>query len=62
MPDIKETELGSSKQEAVALAYKNSRIVLVSCCAWKCVPSAISGGVHISEVPRCCLFLRMCSQ
>ena len=41
MPDIKETELESSKQEAVASAYKNSRIVLVSCCAWKCVPTAI---------------------
>ena len=35
-PDSKETELGSSNQEV---------------CAWKCPPTAISGGVDISEVP-----------
>ena len=28
-------------------------VVLVLCCARKCVPTAISGGVDISEVPGC---------
>ena len=52
-PDSKKTELGSSDQEAFLLASKNTRIVLVLCSAWKCVPTAISGGVNISEVPAC---------
>ena len=50
-PDSKETELGSSDQEASPSAGKNTRIALVPCCAWKCVPIAISGGVDISKVP-----------
>ena len=58
----KEAELGSSNQEAFASGYKNSRVVIVPCYAWKQVPTAISGGVHISEVPRCCLFLQISSQ
>ena len=37
-------------------------IVLLSCHAWKCVPTAISGGVDISEVPGCHLFRQMSSQ
>ena len=49
--DSKETELGSSDQEASPSAGKNTRIVLVPCHTWKCVPTAISGGVDISEVP-----------
>ena len=32
-------------------AGKNAGIVLVPCRAWKCVSTAISGGMHISEVP-----------
>ena len=52
----KETKLGSINQEASASVGKNSRVVLVPYHAWKCVPTAISGGVHISEVPRCHLF------
>ena len=52
-PDSKETELGSSDQEASPSAGKNTRMVLVPCCAWKCVPTAISGGVDISEIPGC---------
>ena len=52
-PDSKETELGSSDQEASPSAGKNTGIVLVPCCTWKCVPTAISGGVDISEVPGC---------
>ena len=60
--DSKETKLGSSKQEASPLANKNTVIVLVPCCTWKCVPTAISGGVDISEVPGCHLLRQMSSQ
>ena len=49
-PDIKETKLGSSNQEASPSAGKNTRIVLVP---WKCVPATISDGVDISEVTGC---------
>ena len=59
-PDSKETELGSSDQEASLLAGKNTGIVLVPRRAWKCVPKAISGCVDISEVPGC-YFLRQMS-
>ena len=37
-------------------------IVLVPCCAWKIVPTAISGGVDILEVPGCHLLRQMSSQ
>ena len=30
--------------------------------AWKCIPTAISGGVDISEVPGCHLLQQMSSQ
>ena len=52
-PDSKETKLQSSDQEASPSAGKNTGIVLVLCHAWKCVPTAISGGVDISKVPGC---------
>ena len=32
-------------------ADRNTGVVLVPCCAWKCVPTAILGGVNISEAP-----------
>ena len=51
LSDSKETELGSSNQEATPSTGKNTGVVLVSCHAWRCVPTAISGGVDISEVP-----------
>ena len=51
--DNKETQLGSSNQEASLSAGKNTGVVLVPCHAWKCVPTAISGGVDVSEVPGC---------
>ena len=35
-------------------------VVLVSCCTWKCGPTAFSGGVHISEVPGCCSIYLLC--
>ena len=56
LPDSKETELGSSNQEASPSAGKNTGIVLVPCRAWKCVPTAIS------EVPGCHLLWQMSSQ
>ena len=45
--DNKETKFGSSDQEASPPAGKNTEIILTPCCAWKCVPKAISGGVKI---------------
>ena len=42
-PDSKETKLGSSDQEPSPSAGKNTGVVLVlvPCCAWKYVPTAI---------------------
>ena len=60
-PDSKETELGSSNQEASLSASKNNWVALVSCCAWKFVHTAISSGVDISEVPGCHLLQQMSS-
>ena len=51
-PDSKETKLESSNQEASS-GGKNTEIVLVPCCAQKCVPAVISGGADISDVPGC---------
>ena len=53
LPDTKYTELGSSDQEASPSAGKITGIVLVPYCTWKSVPTAISDGVDISEVPEC---------
>ena len=53
LPDSKETKPGSSNQDASLSVDKNIGIVLVSCCSWKCIPTTISGGVNISEVPGC---------
>ena len=50
-PNSKETKLENSDQEASPAAGKNTGIVLVPYCAWKCVPTAISCGMDISEVP-----------
>ena len=63
-PDSKESELGNSDlREASSLsAVKNIGVVLVSCSAWKCVPTAISGGVDISEVLGCHLLRQVSSQ
>ena len=47
----KVTELRCSDQEASPSAGKNTRIVLVPCCAWMFVPTANFGGVDISKVP-----------
>ena len=53
LPDSKETELGSSNQEVSSAASKNARVVLVSCQAWKCVPTVFSGDADISMVSGC---------
>ena len=44
-PDSKEAKLGNSDQEASPSAVKNMGIVLVPCCAWNCIPTAISSDV-----------------
>ena len=62
LPNNEETQLGSSNQEASSSADKNTGIVLAPCCAWKCVPTVISGGVNISEFPGCHLLWQMSSQ
>ena len=61
-PDGKETELGSSNQQASPSASKNTGVILVACHTWKCVPIAISGHVDISEVPGCHLLRQTSSQ
>ena len=61
-PDSKDTELGSSNQEDSPSADKNTELVLVPCRVWKCVPTDISAGVGISEVPGCHLLRKMSFQ
>ena len=62
LPNNKESELGRSNQEASLSASKNTGIVLMPCCAWQCLPTAISGGVDISEISGCHLLRQMSSQ
>ena len=50
-PDSKKTKLGKRDQETSPSAGKNTGVYLVPCRAWKCVPTAISVDVDISEVP-----------
>ena len=61
-PDTKDTELGSSDQEVSPSSGKNTRIVLMPCRAWKCVPTAISGSVDMFEVSGCHLLRQISSQ
>ena len=61
-PDSKETELGSGDEEASPSEGKNTAVVSCYVFSWKCVPTAISGGVDISEVPGCHLLWQMSSQ
>ena len=56
--DNKETGIGSSNQEAFPSAGKNTGVVS----AWKCVLTAIFGGLDISEVPVCHLLREMSSK
>ena len=49
LPDSKETKLGIYDQEASPSAAKNTEIVLVPCCTWKCVPTAVSSAMVFME-------------
>ena len=60
--DSKETIPGSSNQEASLSAGKITKVVLAPCHAWKCVPTAISGSMNVSEVPGCHLLRQMSYQ
>ena len=62
LPDSKATKHGISDQEASPSADKNTGIVLVPCCTWKCVPTAIYRGVDISKVPGCHFLQQLSSQ
>ena len=46
-------EVATKNQEAFPLAGKNTMVVLVLCCAQKCVPTAICGGADISKFSWC---------
>ena len=61
-PDSKETKLESSDQEVSPSAGKYTKVVLVSCRACKCFPTAISNGEDISEIPGSHLFRQISSQ
>ena len=58
--DSKETKLGTRNQRASPSAGKNSGTK--PCCSWKPGPTAISGGVGVSEIPGCHLLQEMSSQ
>ena len=62
LPDSKETKCGSSDQEASPSESKNAKVVLLPCCGWKFVPTAISSSVDISNVPGCHLLRQMSSE
>ena len=53
LPDSKVTNPGISNQEDSPSTCKNTRVVLVPCCAGKCYLTDISSVVDISEVPVC---------
>ena len=61
-PDCKETKLGSSNEDASPSAVKDIGIALVAYRAWKCIPTAISSGVNISDLPGSHLLQKMSSQ
>ena len=61
LPDSSEIVLGNSGQEASLSAGNNTGVVLVPYCTWKCIPTAISYDVNISEVLGCHLLLQMSS-
>ena len=56
-PDSKEPKLGSSHEQASQSTGKNTGVVLVPCRSLKCVLTAISSGVDISEDPGCHLHI-----
>ena len=62
MPNGKETKLGSIDQEFSPSAGKSTRVVLVPCCTWTCVPTSVSSGMDTWEIPRCHILRQMSSQ
>ena len=62
MPDTKETKLRSSDEQASPSACKNIKVVSVPCRELTFVPTGISGGVDIPEVPGCHLLQQMSLQ
>ena len=62
LPDSRETKIEINNKETSPPVRKNTGIVLVPYRAWKCVSTAISGGVDICEVPGCHLLRQMSSQ
>ena len=61
-PDSKETELGSSNQEASPSVGENTGIVLVPFHSWKCVPQLFPVVWIFSEIPGCHLLRQMSFQ
>ena len=59
--DSKETELGSSDQEASPSAGKNMGLVLVPCLHMEVHPTTNFDGVDISQVPGCHLLRQISS-
>ena len=55
-------EVEVQNQEVFLSAGKNTEIVLVPCLTWKCVSTATSGGIDISEVLGCHLLQQMSFQ
>ena len=47
---LESSKLRSSNHKASPSAGKNTGVVLGPCCTWKCVPTAISGGVNIPDI------------
>ena len=60
--DSKKSKLGSTNEEAYLSPVKTNPVVLVPCFIWKCVLTATSSGVDISEVNGCHLLQQMSSQ
>ena len=60
LPDIKETKLGSRDQEASPSAGKNTGVILVPCCAWKCAPTVIPVKTDQFSVRVTKITLRIC--
>ena len=52
LPDSKKTKLKSSYQAVSPSAVINIKVDLDRCCAWKGVPTVVSGGMNIARFSR----------
>ena len=52
LPDSKKTKLKSSYQAVSPSAVINIKVDLDRCCAWKGVPTVVSGGMNIARYSR----------